>query len=579
MAHADPATPSRLRAALARCRGGFIALLGLSAALNLLAFAAPLFSLQVFDRVLSSRSGTTLALLLALTLFLLLLYAVVEGIRSRLLVRLGVLFDDAAAPAAFDAMAAAGIANPRDTAVAETTRDLDAVREGLAGQPALALLDLPWVPLYLLACFLLHPWLGWAVLGCGLLLAALAWANDRATTHALNRAHGQSLLAADRARAAHRQAGMLRSLGMLGRSRERWAGARDAMLGWQALASDRAGLVAAAAKLVRFAAPVLATAVGGALAISGEITPGTLVAAALIAARALVPIDMATSGWKGLQAARAAWARLLELERRHPPAPARTPLPPPTGRVEVSRLVVVPEGGGKPALRGVSFALEAGEVLGVVGPSGSGKSTLARALVGAAAPLAGEVRLDGARLDQWDAAALAPHLGYLPQDGGLVAGTVAENIARLDPDPPDGAVVAAAKAAGAHELVLALPEGYETRLGDGGRGLSGGQAQRVALARALYGEPALLVLDEPNAALDADGEAALRAALADLKARGATVVLVTHRTGVLAAADKLLVLEEGNVRAFGPRDSVIATLNGAGEPARPRPALVQGGKS
>lgn len=574
-----------LRQALARCRAPLVALIGFSAALNVIGFAGPIFSLQVFDRVLSARSETTLLLLLALAVFLLLLQALIEAIRSRLLVRVGVQFDDAAAAPVFNRLVGAGIVAPRHAGHANAVRDLDQVREFLAGAPALAFLDAPWIPIYVGACFLLHPFVGLLVLGCGLALAGLAWVNDAATRGPLERAQAEALATSERAAAAHRQAEAVQALGMLPILRERWAEGRDALLGWQAQASDRAGAIAAAGLFVRLLVPVAATALGAWLVIRGEITPGVLIAATMLAARALLPIGQVVASWRAFQGARTAWTRLAALERAVELPRPRLTLGKPTGRLDVSRLVAVPQGSTRPALRNVSFSLEPGETLGVVGPSGSGKSMLARALVGVAPMLAGEIRLDGARLDQWDPARLGVEFGYLPQEAALFAGSIAENIARLRPRAPAEAIIEAATAAGAHEIILELPQGYDTPIGDGGHGLSGGQRQRIALARALYGDPAFVVLDEPNAALDGAGEAALLAALAGLRRARRTVVVMTHRLGVLSAVDKLLVLEHGQVRAFGWRDQVIAAINANASAnatvaaARPRPAVVQGGLS
>ncbi len=574
----DLACPSPLDDALRRCRGGAVMLLAFSAALNVVAFAGPLFSLQVFDRVLNARSEETLVLLLALTLFLLALQAALESVRSRVLVRLGLRFDEAAAPGIFDRLVGAGLVAPRNRAMAGAVRDLDCVRDGLAGPPALALLDAPFIPLYLAACFLFHPLIGWTVVACGAALGVLAWCNDRATNGPLSRAHAAAIEAGERAADAHARAELVQALGMLAPVRALWSTSRDAMLGWQALASDRTGAVAAASRLVRLVLPVAATALGGWLVIRGEITPGVLIASSMLAARALLPIDGVVGSWRALQGARAAWARLRDLERTVSSAPVRTVLPRPSGRIDVARLVLVPPGSTRPALRGVSFDLMPGEALGVVGSSGSGKSALARALTGTFPPLAGEIRLDGARLDQFDPGRLGADLGYLPQDPALMPGTVAQNIARFRPDATAEAVTAAARAAGAHDLILALAQGYDTIVGEGGSGLSGGQRQRVALARALFGDPSVIVLDEPNAALDGAGEEALMQALAALRARGATVVLMTHRTGVLGAVDKLLVLDQGQARAFGPRDQVVAAMNADAGGQRARPAVVQGGR-
>ncbi len=567
----EPSEPTLLRAALGRCRPIFVGLLGFSAALHILGLAGPVFSLQVFDRVLNGRSMVTLALLLGITLFLLSLQALLEGVRSRLLVRAGIRFDDLVAAPVFDRLVAAGVATPRNAAHANAFRDLDQVREALAGPAALALLDAPYIPLYLLICFILHPLIGLVVVVCGVALAGLAVLNEVGTRASLRRAQIDALGAAERAAAAHRHAEVVQALGMVPAVRGAWTLSRDRMLGWQAQASDRTGGISAASRWVRMLLPVLATAVGAALVVRGDITAGVLIASSMLAARALMPIDQLVTSWRGLQGARLAWERLEAMMAETKPTAPGLPLPRPIGHLDVTRLVAVPPGSRQPALRGISFSLQPGQILGVVGPSGSGKSTLARALLGLQPALAGEIRLDGARLDQRNPDTLGRDLGYLPQDSVLFAGTVAENIARFQPDASAEQVLDAARAAGVHDLILALPDGYDTRVGDGGQGLSGGQRQRIALARALYGSPALVVLDEPNAALDGAGEDALAFALSGLKARGCAVVLMTHRIAVLGATDILLVLDGGLVRAFGPRDQVIAALSRPTPPADPQP--------
>ncbi len=552
---------SLMHGALWQCRRIFFALVGFSAALHLLGLAGPIFTLQVFDRVLNSGSISTLIFLLIITLFLLGLQAVIETVRSRLLVRAGVRFDDLMGQGVFERLVSAGIVAPRNAAHANAVRDLDQLRESLSGPTAIAFLDAPFIPVYLLVCFLFHPLIGLLVLGCGMALAVLAWVNEKATKTALGHAQSEALIATDKAATAHRFGEVVRGLGMLDTVRRNWQAKRDAMLGWQGLASDRTGTISAASRFVRMVMPVGATALGAYFVLNGQITPGVLIASSMIAARALMPIDQLVTSWRGLQSARIAWDRLDALEQASPPTIPRTALPRPAGQLVVNKLVAAPQGTLMPALRNISFKLEPGQALGVVGPSGSGKSTLARALLGIVPPLAGEIRLDGARLDNYGLETLGADMGYVPQEPLLFAGTVADNIARFKDGSSPKEVIDAAQAAGVHDMILRLPQGYDTVIGDGGQGLSGGQRQRIALARALFGDPAVVVLDEPNAALDRDGEAALVRALGALKQRGTTVILMTHRMAILEGVDLLLVLDDGNALAFGPRDAVANALN------------------
>lgn len=552
---------SRLRQAFRRLRPAFGALVGFSAASHLVGLAGPIFSLQVFDRVLNGRSLATLGLLLAITVFLLALQALLEGIRSRVLVRIGTQFDDEMAAPVFRQLLSAGVVAPRNQAHANAIRDLDQIRDNLAGPSAIAFLDAPFIPIYLFACFLFHPLFGLLVLVSGVILAALAWLNEAKTRNLLRNAQEEALASNEMALAYHRQAEVISAMGMLPAMALHYRRRRDAVLGWQGGASDRSGAIAAQSRLVRALLPVLATALGAWLVLGGAITPGVLVAAAMIAARALMPIDMLVTSWRGLQGARLSWERLEALEAIVPSKEVGTRLPRPRGHIEVSRLVVAPPGTFRPGVRNVSFSLRSGQVLGVIGPSGSGKTTLVKALVGAIAPLGGEIRVDGALVQQYDPDVLGAALGYLPQDSQLFAGTIAQNIARFEDAPDVQAILSAARRARVHDLVTTLPQGYDTVIGDGGQGLSGGQRQRVALARALYGDPAILILDEPNAALDGDGENALLAAVAELKAAGTTIVIVTHKLPILALADVVLMLDAGEQRVIGPRAKVFEAIS------------------
>ena len=538
---------------------------------NLLLFAGPLYMLQVYDRVLLSRNEATLIGITGIAAFALAVYAALEMLRARLLVRGGMIFDRTVAGPVFEIVHRASLLRPRagqDTIL----RDVDCLREFLTGGAILAFCDLPFASLFLIACFILHPWFGWmALLGGGALLG-LTLLTDLATRRSLDGANHAAREAGEQARASVRGGEVLRAMGMLGALRSRWHRRHDEAIRLQARASDWGGLIAAATKFTRMFLQTMVLGVGAYLAIHGEISAGSMIAASIILGRTLAPIEAVVGHWKSFTAARASHARLAEAVASVGLEPERVRLPRPRGLIETENLIVAAPGSSTPILHEVSLRLEPGGVVGLIGPSAAGKSTLVRAITGVWPVLSGTVRIDGADLRHWDPQALGRHLGYLPQDVELFDGTVAQNIARFD-GQDDAAIVAVAQRAGCHDLIQALPEGYNTRIGPGGHGLSGGQRQRIALARAMYGEPSLVVLDEPNASLDQAGEAALMRAVADLRQRGTTVVIVTHKVSLLAGADLILMLDGGTLRTSGPPDQVLAQVSGA----RPVPALVATG--
>ncbi|MBA9070526.1 ATP-binding cassette subfamily C protein [Methylobacterium sp. RAS18] len=538
---------------------------------NLLLFAGPLYMLQVYDRVLSSRNEATLLGITGIAAFALAVYAVLEMLRSRLLVRGGMIFDRNVAGPVFEIVHRAALLKPR--AGHETVlRDVDVLREFLTGGAILALCDLPWASLFLMACFILHPWFGWmALLGGGTLLG-LTLLTDLTTRRPLDVASQAAREAGEQARATMRGGEVLRAMGMLGALRSRWRRRHDEAIRLQARASDRAGLITAATKFTRMFLQTMVLGVGAYLAIHGEISAGSMIAASIIMGRTLAPIEAVVGHWKSFTAARRSYARLADIVGRIGLEPQRVMLPRPRGLIETENLVVAAPGSPTAILHDVSVRLEPGSVVGIIGPSAAGKSTLVRAITGVWPITSGAVRIDGADLRHWDPQALGRHLGYLPQDVELFDGTVAQNIARFDTQD-DAAIVAVAQRAGCHDLIQALPDGYNTRIGSGGHGLSGGQRQRIALARAMYGDPSLVVLDEPNASLDQAGEAALMRAVADLRERGTTVVIVTHKVSLLAGADQILMLEGGTLRASGPADQILTQVSGP----RPVPALVATG--
>ena len=536
---------------------------------NLLLFAAPLYMLQVYDRVLLSRNEATLVGITAIAALALAVYAALEMLRSRLLVRGGVIFDRAVAGPVFAMVHRATLLRPQAGHEA-VLRDVNVLREFLTGGALLALCDLPWASLFLIACFILHPWFGWmALLGGGTLLG-LTLLTDLTTRRPLDAAGQAAREAGDRARATFRSGEVLRAMGMLGALQTLWHRRHGEAIRLQAEASDRAGLLAAATKFARMFLQTMVLGLGAYLAIHREISAGSMIAASIIMGRTLAPIEAVVGHWKSFTAARGSYARLTDMVARVGAEPERVALPRPRGEIETENLVVTAPGSSRAILHDVSLRLPAGGLVGIIGPSAAGKSTLVRAITGIWPVASGTVRLDGADLRHWDPQALGRHVGYLPQDVELFDGTVAQNIARFGAQDDD-AIVAVAQRAGCHDLIQALPDGYNTRIGPGGHGLSGGQRQRIALARAMYGEPSLIVLDEPNASLDQTGEAALLEAMADLRARGTTVLVVTHKVSLLAGADLILMLEAGSLRAVGPPDQVFAQISGP----RPVPALVK----
>ncbi|GEP05310.1 type I secretion system permease/ATPase [Methylobacterium oxalidis] len=536
--------------------------------INVLLFVSPLYMLQIYDRVLASRNETTLVGITLVAAFALAVYAMLEMLRSRILVRAGMVFDRRIAGPVFDAVHRGTLRRPgagHDAAL----RDVDTLREFLTGSGLLAFCDVPWTPIFLLACFALHPWFGWMALTGGAVILGLTLVNEVATRHRLEAANLASGAAGRQARASLRNGEVVRAMGMLGALRELWRARHDEVLLHQALASDRAGLIVAATKFVRMFLQTMVLGVGAYLAIHREITAGSMIAASIIIGRALAPIELVVANWKGFTAARASYRRLRGLVEAAGPEPRRVVLPRPQGRIEAEAVSVAAPGSTLPILRDVTFRIEPGSVVGVIGPSAAGKSTLARALTGVWPLLSGAVRIDGSELGHWDPQALGRHIGYLPQDVELFDGTVAENIARFEAGD-EAAIIAVAQRAGCHGLIQTLPDGYNTRVGPGGHGLSGGQRQRIALARALYGDPSLVVLDEPNASLDQAGEAALTQAVSALKERGTTVVIVTHKMSILSEADQVLVMSGGAVQAYGPAEQVLGQIVGP----RPVPSLV-----
>ena len=559
MAFVKDQTPtSPIRQAIATCKGVVTATALFSFCGNLLLFVSPIYMLQVYDRVLSSRSESTLLMLTIIAAFLLAILGGLEAVRSRVLVRAGARLDAMLSTRAFTALFDQAVKQP-GTVNGQVLRDLDQLRDFATGPALLVFCDAPWAPLFIAVSFVLHPLLGVVTLVGGIVIFTLAVINEMSTRKALKESGAVSYQATAFADASLRNAEVLHAMGMVPAMRARWEVRHQAALALQAQASDRAGMLLAVSKFFRLFLQSAILGVGAWLALSDAITGGAIVAASIIMGRALAPIEMAVGHWKAFVGARGAYARLNAILETGANLPERMALPRPKGDVALERVFVVPPGSRSAVIKGVSFALEAGEVLGIVGPSAAGKSTLARAMVGVWPVGAGVVRLDGADLSTLPRDQVGPSLGYLPQDVELFDGTVAENIARFG--QLDAAkVVDAAIKAGVHEIILTLPDGYDTRIGEGGRALSGGQRQRVALARALYDDPAFVVLDEPNSNLDTAGEQALVEAVVGCKARRATTVVVTHRLSILGTVDKILVLNNGEIELFGSRDEVLSRL-------------------
>ncbi|ACI97801.1 type I secretion system permease/ATPase [Rhodospirillum centenum] len=556
---------TELTLALKACGGGFAMAGVFSFFINMLMLVSPLYMLQVYDRVLGSRSEATLLMLTIVIIGLLGVMGALELLRSRVLVRISNRIDTRLAERLFEIVYERALRMPQASR-SQPLSDLLTLRQFLTGQGLFAFFDAPWAPLYMLVVFLLHPLLGIIAVCGAVILVALAVATEMLTRKPLAQANQEQMLGGQFAETNLRNAEVLEAMGMLPGIRRRWYDRHRKMLTLQAVASDRAGAISSITKFVRISLQSLILGAGAWLAIRHEITPGVMIAASIIVGRALAPVEQAIGTWKLLLQARSSYERLTEMFQKVPPRPQPMPLPAPTGALAVEGLVAVPPGSTVPALRGISFQVEAGEAVGIIGPSAAGKSTLVRMLVGVWPAYAGKIRLDGADIGQWDRTQLGPHIGYLPQDVELFSGTIAENIARFGEVDADK-VVTAARMAGVHDLIVRLPQGYDTQIGEGGSVLSGGQRQRVALARALYGDPVLVILDEPNSNLDDEGEAALVRAMAQLRDRGATVLIVAHRPSVLGGVDKILVLRDGAVQMFGPRADVMARF------ARPATAV------
>jgi PrtD family type I secretion system ABC transporter len=552
---------TEIQSALRACRSTALVLLVFSFALNLLVLVSPIYMMQVFDNVLSSRSLDTLMMLTLITGIALAVLAVMDGLRGQLLARLGMWLDERLGPAVLGGALQVALRH-EPTKAGQSLRDLASVKNFLSGPAIAPLLDAPWAPVFILSLFLLHPVLGFVGVGGGVVLFGLAIVNEFVTRRPLQKANAVVGRTHARVDSALRNAEVIRAMGMMDGIVRLWR--RDNRDGHEATlaAGNRGAVVLGLSKYARLMVQTVILATGAYLVIHNEASAGAMFASSFLLGRALAPVENAIGTWKSWVSARLAYRRLNELLRAAPQREQGMELPRPEGELSVERVTYVPPGAETPALRGVSFGISPGQVVGIIGPSAAGKSTLARLIAGSWVPTAGNVRLDGADIQVWLDSGGAKHIGYLPQDIELFAGSVKDNIARLaDADPAQ--VIEAATLVGLHETIMRLPRGYDSEIGEGGLKLSGGQRQRLGLARALFGRPRLVVLDEPNSSLDHEGEEALVRAIAHLKQQGTTVVVIAHRPSILGQADKLLVLRQGMVDAFGDRADVIAKLNAA----------------
>ena len=553
----NTAKPSPIVIGLSACTGAFAAVGILTGLINVLMLTGSFFMLQVYDRVLPSRSVPTLIALGALAAALYAFQGFLDMCRGRILARIGSFLDEKLCGRIYEAVATLPLKIQGRGDGIQPLRDLDQIRGFLSGLGPAALFDLPWMPLYLGICFVFHIWIGVAALVGAIVLVSLTlWTEvlTRAPARAAAEANARRMGLAESTR---RNAEVLQAMGMRSRVGVAWGSANAKYLASSQRAADVAGGLGSASRVLRMLLQSLVLGVGAFLAIKQEATSGIIIASSILVSRALAPVELAIANWKGFVAARLSRRRLsdlLHLMNRQGPAIA---LPPPGQSLSVEALCIAPPGQQRITVQDASFTLRSGQGLGIIGPSASGKSSLARGIVGVWASARGKVRLDGAALEQWSSEGLGPHIGYLPQDVELFDGTVAENIARFAPDPSPESIIAVAQAAGVHDLIVRLPDGYETCIGENGAAISAGQRQRIALARALYGDPFLIVLDEPNSNLDAEGDEALTQAILGARERGAIVIVIAHRPSALLGVDLILAIANGRVQTFGPKEEVL----------------------
>jgi PrtD family type I secretion system ABC transporter len=568
---------SELADALGACRRAFIAIALFSGMSNILMLSGALFMLEIYDRVLPSRSVPTLFALLILVTGLYAAQGVIDMIRSRILVRVGRSLDESLSLRIYDTVVRLPLKVGAKGDGTQPVRDLDTVRGFLSGIGPVAFFDLPWMPVYIAICFLFHFYIGLTALAGAIILISLTIVTEVRTRHPTRSATQFAAARNSLLEQSRRNAEAITAMGMVGRISKRWNDLNRNYVAASGRASDVGGGLGSISKVLRLLLQSAILAVGAWLVINQESTPGIIIAGSILGARALAPVDMAIANWRSFVAARQSWQRLNRLLGHLPPQTEPMALKPPSHTLVVQNAAVAPPGQQKIVCQDVNFTLVAGKALGVIGPTASGKSSLARMMVGVWTPGRGTVRLDGATLDQWSPESLGRYIGYVPQDVELFNGTVAQNISRFD-DPPDAdAVIAAAHAAGVHDLIINLPEGYETAVGEHGGALSAGQAQRIALARALYRDPFLVVLDEPNSNLDAEGDEALTRAILGLRARGAITVVVAHRPSAIAGVDYILIMAKGRQQQFGPKEEILTRITAPNSAPRSLKVADQGG--
>ena len=549
---------SELGKALSACKDAFMYVGFFSLFINLLLLVPSFYMMAVYDKVMVSGSESTLLMLSLITMFLFLVMGGLEWIRSQILIAASAKLDGLLGGRVFDSVFAQSLAN-RGAAGAQAMQDLLQVRQFLTGPGVFAFFDAPWMPIYIVLMFLFHWSFGVVAILAGALLASLAIWNELSTRDDMAEANKKAIEVSQFTQRNLRNAEVIEVMGMMPRLRERWREKQETVLGLQGHASAKAGLISSLVKVVRLTIQSLVLGLGAFLAINKEISPGLVIAGSILMGRALGPLDLMISSWRGFVSARQSFNRLKTLLDEFPERDDSMPLPGIRGELRVEQLLVVPPGAANPVIKGISFNLEAGQIMALIGPSAAGKSTLVRALLGIYRPTKGAVRVDNCEIQNWNRQQLGNDIGYLPQDVELLDGSVNENIARFNEVDPEK-VVAAAQLAGVHEIILRLPQGYDTPLVGHGHSLSAGQQQRLGLARALYGNPQLIVLDEPNSNLDQAGDQALFHTLGLLKQMGKTVIIVTHRNNILSLVDKILLLVDGQISAFGPRDEVLAGL-------------------
>lgn len=557
-----PLSKNDLQQALRLCKSSFIIAGVFSMFINLLMLAPAFYMMQTYNRVLSSGSHTTLLMLTLILVFLLVTMGGLEWVRSRVLVRTSSKLDSLLTDRMFDTSFKQSLYSAGTVSNAQPLQDLNGLRQFMTGNGFFAFFDAPWLPLYLAVMFMFSPWYGLMAVFASVVLIVMAVLNERSTAHLFEESAKHQAQAQNMAATNLRNAEVIESMGMLDQVRNRWRKSASESLYWQSLASDKAAGFATTSKTFRLTVQSLILALGAILVLDTQISPGAMIAGSILLGRALAPIDTLIGSWRQFVTARVQYARLNQLLDQLPPDTERMTLPAPRGAIRVEQAVIGPPKMNIPVIKGVSFEIRPGDTVAVIGPSASGKSTLARGILGIWPALAGKVRLDGADINHYNRSELGPHVGYLPQDIELFDGTISENIARFGEVNPEK-VVTAAQAAGVHDMILQLPGGYDTPIGQGGSALSGGQRQRIGLARALYGDPVLVVLDEPNSNLDEQGEMALARCLKTLKERGATTVLVTHRPNILGIVDRIMVLNDGRITLFDTKEKVLETMKAA----------------